>query len=310
MTLVYISPWSDADVWRREVAKHLPGEELRSWPDVGDVREIDAALVWKPPHGALATLPNLKLIASLGAGVEQLLADPALPKGVPITRLVHPAMTEQMSEYVVLGVVAGLRKMVDYMALQRERRWVEIARDVAPPSARTVGVLGLGELGSDAARKLKALGYQVAGWSRSARSLAGIRCHHGAEGLGAFLGACDAIACLLPLTPATRGIIARATIDRMRPGVVIVNAARGGHVVDDDLLAALDDGRVGLAVLDVFNDEPLPADHRYWSHPRVVMTPHVAALTMPMMADVIIDNVKRLRAGQPFRHLVDVTRGY
>lgn len=309
MTLVYISPWSDVDVWRREVAKHLPGEELRAWPDVGDARQIDAALVWRPPHGALATLPNLKLIASLGAGVEQLLADPALPK-VPITRLVHPALTEQMSEYVALGVMVGLRKVADYMALQRERRWVEIARDIAPPSARTVGVLGLGELGSDAARKLGALGYRVAGWSRTARKLDGVACHHGEDGLGALLAASDAVACLLPLTPATRGIVNRATIARMKPGVVFVNAARGGHVVDDDLLAALDEGRVGLAVLDVFNEEPLPPEHRYWSHPRVVMTPHVAALTLPLMADAVLDNVKRLREGRPLRHLVDVGRGY
>jgi glyoxylate/hydroxypyruvate reductase A len=310
VTLVYISPWSDVDVWRREVAKHLPGEELRAWPDVGDAAAIDAALVWKPPNGALATLPNLKLIASLGAGVEQLLEDPALPRHVPITRLVHPAMTEQMSEYVALGVMVGLRKVADYLALQRERRWVEIARDIAPPSARTVGVLGLGELGSDAARKLGALGYRVAGWSRTARKLDGVACHHGEDGLGALLAASDAVACLLPLTPATRGIVNRATIARMKPGVVFVNAARGGHVVDDDLLAALDEGRVGLAVLDVFNEEPLPPEHRYWSHPRVVMTPHVAALTLPLMADAVLDNVKRLREGRPLRHLVDVERGY
>jgi glyoxylate/hydroxypyruvate reductase A len=215
-----------------------------------------------------------------------------------------------MSEYVALGVMVGLRKVADYLALQRERRWVEIARDIAPPSARTVGVLGLGELGSDAARKLGALGYRVAGWSRTARKLDGVACHHGEDGLGALLAASDAVACLLPLTPATRGIVNRATIARMKPGVVFVNAARGGHVVDDDLLAALDEGRVGLAVLDVFNEEPLPPEHRYWSHPRVVMTPHVAALTLPLMADAVLDNVKRLREGRPLRHLVDVERGY
>ena len=310
MALVYISPWSDAKHWRDQVERHLPGEELRVWPEVGDARAIDVALVWKPPHGALATLPNLKLIASLGAGVEQLLADPKLPRNVPITRLVHPAMTEQMSEYVALGVMLGLRKVADYLGLQRGQRWVEIQRDVLPPSQRTVGVLGLGELGADAVRKLAALGYRVAGWSRTPKSLDGVDCRHGDDGLDAMLGAADAIACLLPLTPATRGIVNRATIGRMKPGVVFVNAARGGHVVDDDLLAALDDGRVGLAVLDVFNEEPLPAGHRYWSHPRVVLTPHIAALTLPMMADVVLDGVKRLREGRPLRHLVDALQGY
>lgn len=310
MALIYVTAWSDAETWRREVARHLPGEELRVWPDAGDPREIDVALVWRPPPGALATLPNLKLIASLGAGVEHVLGDPTLPRTVPITRLVHPAMTEQMSEYVALGVMAGLRKLADYMAFQRAGRWVELERDVAPPSMRTVGVLGLGELGADAARKFRALGYHVAGWSRTARTLDGIACHHGPTGLDAFLGACDAIACLLPLTPETRGIVNRATLGRMKRGAVFVNAARGGHVIDDDLLAALDDGRVSFAFLDVFNDEPLPAGHRYWTHPRVVMTPHVAALTLPMMADTVLANVKRLREGKPLQNLVDVARGY
>ena len=168
MALVYISPWSDAALWREQVARHLPGEELRVWPEVGEARDIDVALVWKPPHGALATLPRLRLIANLGAGVEHLMADPDLPRHVPMTRLVHPLMTEQMSEYCALGVMMGLRKVPAYLALQRERRWVELEADVAPPSARTVGVLGLGELGADTARKLAALGYRVRGWSRAA----------------------------------------------------------------------------------------------------------------------------------------------
>ncbi|MBM3583393.1 MAG: glyoxylate/hydroxypyruvate reductase A [Alphaproteobacteria bacterium] len=310
MALVYISPWSDANLWRQQVARHLPGEELRVWPDVGDARAIDVALVWKPPHGALATLPNLKLIANLGAGVEHLMADPALPRHVPMTRLVHPLMTEQMSEYCALGVMMGLRRVAEYMASQRAGQWVAREADVAPPSQRAVGVLGLGELGGDTARKLAALGYQVHGWSRSPRDLPGIACHHGRDGLDAMLGACDAVVCLLPLTTATRGIIDRRFLGRLKPGAILVNAARGAHVVDDDLLAALDDGRVGFALLDVFYDEPLPAGHRYWSHPRVMITPHIAALTLPVMADVILANVKRLRAGQPLVDQVDPTRGY
>ncbi|MEX2648966.1 MAG: glyoxylate/hydroxypyruvate reductase A [Alphaproteobacteria bacterium] len=310
MALIYVSAWADAEVWRRQVTLHLPGEELRVWPDVGDAEAIDVALVWRPPFGALRMLPRLKLIANLGAGVEYLLGDPDLPKGVPIARLVDPAMTAQMSEYVALGVMTGLRKLIDYQGFQRERRWVEIDRDIAPPGERTVGVLGLGELGRDAARKLGALGYRVAGWSRTRKRLARVRCCHGRDRLAAFLGQCDAVVCLLPLTPETRGIINRETLGWMKPGVVLVNAARGGHVVDADLLAALDEDRVSLAFLDVFNDEPLPADHRYWSHPRVVVTPHVAALTLPSMAGQILANVKRLRAGQPLLNLVDTSQGY
>lgn len=310
MALIYVSPWSDAALWRAQVAKHLPGEELRVWPEAGDAGDIDVALVWKPPHGALATLPNLKLIANLGAGVEHLMADPDLPRHVPMTRLVHPLMTEQMSEYCALGVMMGLRRIAEYMASQRESRWIEREDCVAPPSARAAGVLGLGELGADTARKLAAIGYRVHGWSRTPKSMVGVTCHHGGDGLDAMLGSCDAVVCLLPLTPETRGIIDRRAIARMKRGVVLVNAARGGHVVDDDLLSALDDGHVGFALLDVFHDEPLGAAHRYWSHPRVVMTPHVAALTLPVMADVILANVRRLRAGEPLVDRVDPSRGY
>jgi glyoxylate/hydroxypyruvate reductase A len=310
MALIYVSAWSDPETWRREVARHMPGEELRVWPEVGRAEEIDAALVWRPPFGALRTLPNLRLIANLGAGVEHLLADPDLPRHVPITRLVDPAMTSQMTEYVTLGVLAGFRKLVDYQALQRGRAWVEIERDVAPPEARTVGILGLGALGADAARAFSGLGYKVAGWSRSPKRLRRVRSFHGLDQLPRFLGLSDAVVCLLPLTPETRGIINRATIAAMKRGVVLVNAARGGHVVDDDLLAALDDGQVGLAFLDVFNDEPLAPEHRYWTHPRVIVTPHVAALTLPSMAEQVLDNVKRLRAGAPLQNVVDPARGY
>jgi len=310
MALIYVSAWSDAAIWRAEVAKHLPGETLRVWPEVGRAEEIDVALVWKPPHGALATLPALKLIVNMGVGVDHLMADPQLPKGVPIVRLVDPLMTEQMTEYVVLGVLTGLRRLLDYRALQAEQRWVEIERNVAPPSHRTVGVMGLGELGGDAARAFRALGFKVAGWSRSPKHIEGVETFHGMDRLEAFLGRCDAVVCLLPLTPETRGIVNARTIAAMKPGAWFVNGARGGLVVDADLLAALDSGHLSGAFLDVFNEEPLPAGHPYWRHPKVIVTPHIAALTLPGMSEQIMDAVKRHKAGQPLRNVVDPIRGY
>jgi glyoxylate/hydroxypyruvate reductase len=310
MALIYVSAWSDADIWRAEVAKHLPGETLRVWPDVGNVDEIDVALVWKPPHGSLATLPALKLIVNMGVGVDSLLQDPNLPRHVPLVRLVDPLMTEQMTEYVVLGVLAGFRKLLDYRALQAEGRWVEIDRDVAPPSERVVGILGQGELGTDAARKFLALGYKVAGWSRSPKHILGVESFHGQDRLHAFLGRCDAVVCLLPLTPETRGIVNARTIAAMKKGAWFVNGARGGQVVDADLLAALDSGHLSGAFLDVFNEEPLPPSHPYWRHPKVIATPHIAALTLPSMSERIMDAVKRYKAGKPLINVVDLERGY
>ncbi|MSP81802.1 MAG: glyoxylate/hydroxypyruvate reductase A [Alphaproteobacteria bacterium] len=310
MALIYVSSWSDGDLWRKALVPLLPGEELRVWPDTGDVTEIDCALAWRPPFGSLAKLPNLKLIANLGAGVDYLMQDPDLPRGVPIVRLVDPLMTEQMTEYVVLAVMTGLRRLRDYLDLQREGTWVEIERDVHPPSQRTVGILGMGELGRDAARKLKAIGYRVQGWSRSPKRIRGIPCAHGRERMVDFVGACDALVCLLPLTPETTGILNRDLFGAMKPGAYLVNAARGGHLVDADLLAALESGHLSGAFLDVFHTEPLPAGHPFWTHPKVTVTPHIAALTLPAMIGGIVDNYRRMQAGQPLLNVIDLAQGY
>jgi glyoxylate/hydroxypyruvate reductase A len=310
MALIYVSAWSDAGLWREELNALMPGEELRVWPETGDARAIDCALVWRPPRGALARLPALRLIANLGAGVDYLFQDPDLPRGIPIVRLVDPLMTEQMSEYVALAVMTGLRRLRDYLELQREGRWVEIERDVRPPSRATIGILGMGELGQDAARKFKALGYRVKGWSRSPKRLRGIACVAGRERLPAFLADCDAVVCLLPLTPETTGILDRDLFGAMKRGAYLVNAARGGHLVEADLLAALDSGRLSGAFLDVFHEEPLPAGHPFWSHPRVTITPHVAALTLPVMIRGVVDNVRRMREGRPLVNVVEREKGY
>ncbi len=309
MALLFRSSVDSAARWRAQLARLTQELEIRLWPEVGDPAEIDYALVWRPEPGLLATLPNLKLILSLGAGVDHLLGDPQLPRHLPIVRLVDPHMTDAMSEYVVLQVLRLHRHDLDYRVQQEARVWREL--DQKNAADRRIGILGLGELGRDTARKLKALGFDVAGWSRGERAVAGIECHAGAAGLPELLGRSEILVCLLPLTAETEGILSARTLSLLPRGAALVNAARGAHLVEEDLIAALASGHISAAVLDVFRDEPLPADHPFWHHPRVVVTPHVAAFTNPATAaPIILDNIRRFEEGRPLLNRVDPARGY
>jgi len=271
--------------------------------------DIDYALVWRPEPGFLASLPNLKLILSLGAGVDHLLGDPRLPRHLPIVRLVDPHMTDAMSEYVVLQVLRLHRRDLDYRAQQEAGIWRELDQQNA--GERRVGILGLGELGQDAARKLRVLGFDVAGWTRSDKTVAGVRSYHGPAGLPSLLARSEILVCLLPLTTETEGILNTRTLALLPKGAALVNAARGAHLVEGDLLDALASGQISAAVLDVFCEEPLPAGHPFWHHPRVIVTPHVAAFTNPATAaPIILDNIRRFEEGRPLANRVDPARGY
>jgi len=309
MALLFQSSIDSAERWSAELRRLLPDLEIRIWPHIGDAAEIDTALVWRPPAGLFASLPKLKLIAALGAGVDHVLADPHLPTGVPVVRIIDPYMTASMSEYVKLQVLRLHRQDPLYRAQQRQGIW----REWPQPNAaeRRVGVLGLGELGRDAALKLSVLGFDVAGWSRTERKVRGIACFHTAEGLRTLLARSEILVCLLPLTPTTEGILDAALFARLPRGAAIVNCARGRHLVEADLTAALDSGQLSAAVLDVLRDEPLPPQHPFWSDPRIMITPHVAAAThAATAATVVADNLRRLRQGRPLLHVVDRVRGY
>jgi glyoxylate/hydroxypyruvate reductase len=309
MALLFRSTVDSAARWRAQLTKLTQELDIRVWPDIGDPAEIDYALVWRPEPGFLASLPNLKLILSLGAGVDHLLGDPQLPPSVPIVRLVDRHLTDAMSEYVVLQVLRLHRHDLDYRAQQEARVWREL--DQKNAIERRVGILGFGELGQDAARKLKALGFDVAAWSRSEKTLDGIASYAGAAGLSPMLARSEILICLLPLTTETAGILNARNLGSLPRGAAIVNAARGAHVVEDDLIAAIASGQISAAVLDVFHDEPLPADHPFWHHPRVVVTPHVAAFTNPATAaPIIFDNIRRFEAGHPLLNRIDPARGY
>jgi glyoxylate/hydroxypyruvate reductase A len=309
MALLFRSTVDSAARWRAQLTKLTEELDIRVWPEIGDPAEIDYALVWRPALGFLASLPNLKLILSLGAGVDHLLGDPHMPRHLPVVRLVDPHMTDAMSEYVVLQVLRLHRHDLDYRAQQQDRLWREL--DQRNAADRRVGILGFGELGQDAAKKLKTLGFDVAAWSRSEKTVAGVENYAGVDGLPLLLARSEILVCLLPLTAETEGILNAHNLALLPRGAALVNAARGAHLVEDDLFAALASGHISGAVLDVFHDEPLPADHPFWYHPRVVVTPHVAAFTNPATAAaIILDTIRRFEEGRPLLNRIDPARGY
>jgi glyoxylate/hydroxypyruvate reductase A len=287
----------------------LPGRDIRFFPELGDPAAIDTALVWQPEPGLLSGLPNLKLIVCLGAGVDAILADPTFPRHLPVVRLVDRYMTAAMSEYVVFQVLRLHRQDLNYLAQQRAAEWREHPQKNA--AERTIGILGFGTLGQDAGRKLKALGFDVAGWSRTAKDLPGIPTHAGPAGLDAILARSEILVSLLPLTRDTEGLLDARALARLPRGAAIVNAGRGRTLVEPDLLAALDSGQVSAAVLDVFKTEPLPSDHPFWRHPRIVVTPHIAADTHPATAiSAVARAISEFEAGLPLTNRVDLGRGY
>jgi glyoxylate/hydroxypyruvate reductase A len=296
-------------VWREELLALDPTLDIRLFPETGPVEDITAAVTWNHPPADLHRYPNLRLLISMGAGVDHLFRPPGPPPGVAVVRLVDRLLTTAMSEYVMLAVLRHHRQDAGYRALQAARVWQELP---APDTEATrIGIMGLGNLGTDAARKLAALGFQVAGWSRTAKALPGIETFAGEAGLMPFLARTDILVCLLPLTPATEGIINARTLAALPRGAYVINAARGGHVVEEDLLAALDEGHVSGATLDVFRTEPLPAEHPFWGHPKVILTPHAASITIPRsVAPQVVDNLARLREGRPLTNVVDVAVGY
>ncbi|MCH8137849.1 MAG: glyoxylate/hydroxypyruvate reductase A, partial [Proteobacteria bacterium] len=231
--------------WRRELHRLLPDMEVRSWHQAGDPDDIEFALVWKPDAGELKRFANLRAIFSLGAGVDHIMNDPDLPPGVPVVRLIDPELTRQMSEYVVLSALYLHRRMPAYAAAQKDGRW----RPLPAPDTRSasVGIMGLGVLGSDAAEKLRPFGLPLLGWSRRPKDIEGIRCFHGAAGLAPFLAETGILVCLLALTPETKGILNAKTFAALPRGAGVINCARGGHLVDEDLIEALDSGHLSGA---------------------------------------------------------------
>jgi glyoxylate/hydroxypyruvate reductase A len=308
VALLFLSPDDPADLWRQEISSRMPELDFRIWPEIGEPEEIEVALVWRPPPGELRRYPNLKAILSLGAGVDGLLADPELPD-VPVARMVDPSLRRTMIEYVLLAVLRHHRGFDRLERAQRARQWAY----AFPPQAaeRRVGVMGLGELGAAAARLLTDHGFSVLGWSRSPKAIEGVTSYAGRGELHRFLHQTEILVCLLPLTAETRGILDAAAFADLPHGAFLINVARGEHLVEADLILALDSGRLAGATLDVFRDEPLPAENPLWAHEKVLITPHVASYSWPATAaDGVVENIRRALSGRPLAHQVDRAQGY
>ncbi len=308
MNVLFINHEPDGSRWRG-LLEAAQGDFRLLYPDdAGDPAAVEYAIVGRTRPGDLAGYPNLRAILSLWAGVEHLLADPTIPETVPIVRMVEPSLTRGMVEYVNCQVLNVLLSTADYGRTD----WSH-PQKLAPRGAPDlpVGIMGMGVLGQACARALGALGFPVSGWSRSGAPVEGVPVFAGRQALPDFLGNVSVVVLLLPRTADTENLVCAETLAMCRPGSALINAGRGELVVDEDLLAALDDGRIGRAVLDVFRQEPLPPSHPYWAHPRVTVTPHVASVTDPRTAvPVLLDNLARLRDGAAVGPLVARARGY
>lgn len=303
----------DHEVWATRIGEELPEAEIFSHDDDIDPASIDYAIVWKPEHGFLARFANLKLICSLGAGVDFLFEDPALPP-CPIVRVVDPDLTNRMSEYVLLQCLLHHRRTLSYLRYQSAGIWK--AQEDAAASEVRVGILGLGVLGQDAAKKLGMMGYDVAGWSRSAKDLDGLVTYHGEDGLDAMLARTDILVALLPHTPQTEGILnlslfRKLAQDGILGGPVLINAGRGKLQIERDIMEALDEGSLIGASLDVFEEEPLYDASPIWSHPSIILTPHNAATSSPRATSAYLARqIRQFEAGKPVESPVDRKVGY
>ncbi len=304
-----LGTWADPEIWTEALKSELPDLDIRIWPDYGEADEVEFALVWGDVARELNLFKSLKILFSLGAGVEHLLVDATVLQEVPIVRMVDPALKAGMVEFVLMRILHYHRRMPEYEAQEKQARWMALSQKLA--AEQRIGIMGLGALGGAVAEALIPFGFDVAGWSRTPGNIDGITCFDGDDGLIPFLNRSDILICLLPLTRATRNMLDGRLLAELAAGAYLINVARGNHLVDEDLLAALDSGHIAGATLDVFRDEPLPADHPFWSHPKIAVLPHIAAPThASASAAAIADNIRRFRNGEELWHLVDKARGY
>jgi glyoxylate/hydroxypyruvate reductase A len=313
MKIIFYEQFADASLWLHDLALALPGADIREWQP-GDTAPADYAVVWRPPPEMLADRPDLKAVFNLGAGVDAIVElerthPGTLPPNALLVRLEDTGMSVQMVEYATHAVLRYMRRFDEYDALQRDHKWEKLT-----PHARdefTVGVLGLGVLGTKVVEALTTLGVPVRGFSRTKKDIDGVRTFAGPEQFDAFLDGAKMLINLLPHTPDTQGILNRRTFERLAPGAYLVNLARGAHLVDEDLLHAMKSGQIAAATLDVFHTEPLPEDHPFWRTPRITLTPHISAMTLREESVAqVAEKIAAHARGEPISGIVDVKLGY
>ncbi len=309
MAIVLIRQDGKTASWKNALKAKAPGVPIYNYQEDHPREQVTMAIVWKHPQGTLKAYPNLQCIASFGAGVDFIFEDPGLPGNLPITRVVDPVLASDMSEFVIAQVFSYLKHLKQYALDQEERIWRPKAyRRIAD---EVVGIMGMGALGTVLARDLTQLGFQVRGWATSKKTGLATPCYSGQEALGEFLTPVTILVCLLPLTEQTRGILNKPLFSQLPKGAFIINVARGGHLVDADLLEMLKTGQLSGAALDVFHDEPLPKDHPFWDLPEVHLTPHIASVSdQDSVVPQLLENYRRLQKGQALLNVVSRDKGY
>ena len=310
-TLLLAVPPSWSGLWTVPLAEVAPDLIVKVHDkDAYDPASIDYALSFKPPPGLLKTLPNLKAVFSLGAGVDGFIADPDYPRHIPLTRFVDHTLSREMAQYCVMHALIRHRRQRGFDAFQRESKWRQSFPEQRTEDTR-IGILGLGEIGTLVAARLREHDFTVAGWSRTKKTVDGVESFAGDAQLQPFLGRSDILICLLPLTPQTRHILNKNTFAMLPKDGFVINVARGGHLVESDLIAAIDSGHLSGAALDVFETEPLPPTSPLWQHPKITVTPHIAAMSDPRrMAQMAANGIARCESGLPLENVVDFARGY
>lgn len=304
-----ICPPRGAGRWASALKAIDPAIKIEIWPDVDDPVAVEFALCWDQPPGALEQFRNLKCISSLGAGVEHLINDHSRPEEVPLVRVVDENLKQGMAEYVMHGVLEHFRRFDGYRIQEKECRWKYLK--IPHIDVFGIGIMGFGEIGRFVAYRLADYGFKVSSWSRGPKPADQIRHFMGSDGLDEFLKVTDILVCLLPLTPETENILNKRTFNKLLQDAYLINVGRGAHLLEDDLLEALNSGKLSGALLDVFRSEPLPESHPFWTHEKITVTPHIASVTNPATASAqIIENYRRAIAGKPLIHQVDVEKGY
>jgi glyoxylate/hydroxypyruvate reductase A len=310
MAIALVCPGRTTHLWIDLLKAQDPSLQVDVWPDLVPGRLYEMAITWNHPPGSLAAIPGLKCVSSLGAGVDHIMFDETFPEGIPVTRIVDAGLATEMAEYVTLMTLVFKRELFSHLERQRARIW---RKDAATKQDRVlaVGVMGVGEMGSAIIRSLTALEIPVVGWSRTTRHPQLSRSYAGPNEFRDFLGATNILVCALPLYRETEGILCRETFYSLPHGSYVINVGRGRHLIEEDLLSALDDGQVAHAALDVFRTEPLPEEHPFWSHPHILLTTHIAAITRPEnVARQLVENYHRVCANEPLLNTVDRSRGY
>ena len=307
MALLYKADTERGQQWQALFAEHAPDIEVRLWPEVGDPAEIRYLMAWQPPQN-LGDFANLEVVFATSAGVDQFDLN-QLPEQVPVVRMQDPGIVQGIVEYACMAVLSLHRQLPLYLYQQRQGQWQE--QPWMPARQRRVGVMGLGMLGKAVLQHLRPFGFNLRGWSRSPQQLDGVECFAGAEQLPTFLGQCDMLICLLPLTEHTRGLLDARTLGALPRGASLINLGRGAHVVEHDLLHALDSGQLSHAILDVTQEEPAAAQHPFWQHPNIWLTPHIGAVTLPESAFApLLDNLRRHQQGRPMSGVIEKNQGY